>query len=92
MDPIDFLEWLGDKLEGLVSSPVVDSRLAMGQGIVQDAFDLFTSMAREDIQSVMNYLVDPSIEIIGNFNLPRDQRDDWDWIEGILATIQGYEE
>ncbi len=48
-------------------------------------------MASEDIQSVMNYLIDPSIDAIGNYDLIKDERDDWDWIEGILATIVAYD-
>ncbi len=91
MDSLAFLEWLGNQLESIIVSPVGDSRLLIGRELVQDAFNLLDNMASKDIQSVVNCLQDPSIDAIGNFDLPKDERDDWDWVEGILATIIGYD-
>ena len=91
MDSHAFLEWLGNQLEILIKSPVGDSRMLIGRELVQDAFNLLDRMASEDILSIMNWLSDPSIDVIGDFDLPKDKRDDWDWVEGVLATIIGYE-
>ena len=92
MEPHDFLVWLGSQLEMMVQEPVEDNhRFNAAQELVQMAINLLSKMSDTNRIIVRDKVIDYfSTRIIGNYKIRVDIRETYDWIEGVVATIDGY--
>jgi len=91
MDHREYLIWLGSKLQAMVQIPVDNNqRFNASKKIIDKSFAIFDNMPIEQLEKLREAFSDSfDTKIIGNYPIPYDIRDSYDWIEGVLATIYG---
>ena len=90
MNPDDFLEWLGQELASMVTVPIEDQeRFQACELILKRSIEKFKTMSSEEKAKIYANLLGHQ-ESIGGFQIPYDIRDEYDFIEGVIATIQWF--
>jgi len=90
MKAIEYLEWLGSKLEEMLLITDQAERLMFGRKIVSDSFDSINKMSSSEKLIVLDKLNDPLDRTIGNFDIPYDETHDEDWVDDVVGTIMGF--
>jgi hypothetical protein len=91
MDANEFVKWLGTELQNLVQIPFDANRFEASCDLVQRAFDeIMNSNPNEQYQIRDELNKVPKSRKMGDYQIPYDIRDDYDTIEGVLATIEGF--
>ncbi len=89
--PEHFFHWLGTELENFIHTPISNNhRFHYGQELILTAKRLIDGLSWEERQQVFAFLTSSHIKHIGNFVIPYDKREEYDWIEGVLATIEAF--
>ncbi len=89
MDANEFIKWFGSELQDLIRTTSVVNRFEPSRALVNRAIATLKELPSIELTLVRDFL-DASHRtwMIGDFRIPYDIRDDFDWIEGIVATIE----
>ncbi len=89
MNASEFITWFGNELRDLIHTISVTDRFEPSRDLVNRAIDNLKELPSIERNRVKD-LLDASHQtwLIGNFRIPYDIRADFDWIEGIVATIE----
>jgi hypothetical protein len=92
MDTDTFLVWLGNQLRNLGQVPVEnDRRFDATLELVKTAMESLDNMSTVERNQVFHALNDvPKTNMLRDYRIPYDIRDHYDWIEGILATLEAH--
>ncbi len=90
MNAIEFITWFESKITKLINS-TDDANRSRIRKLVNEAINYLAHMSPMDRNEVRDlFYRSHSTFMIGNFKIPYDERYQFDTIEAILATIEGY--
>jgi hypothetical protein len=91
MDAIELIKQFGDELQKLVRATDNTNRFTASKELVDRMFHSLEELPPAERARFQVLLIDSHQSgMIGDFRIPFDLRDEYDWIEGILATIEGF--
>jgi hypothetical protein len=87
----EFINWFGGELQRLIDTTNITNRLSASRSLVADAINKLEELPQIERERVQDLLMTSyQSRVIGDFRIPHDIREEYDWIEGILATIEAY--
>ena len=91
MNANEFINWFGSELKILIRTTNDTNRFTASRELVKRAINYLSEIPPMDRDLVLAGLIESHQSwTIGNFQVPFDKRDEFDSIEGILATIEAY--
>ncbi len=91
MDANEFINWFGNELRDLIQTTSVENRFEPSRDLANRAINTLKEMSSPQLIQVDDLLnASHQTNMVGNFRIPWDIRDDNDTIEEIIATIEGY--
>jgi hypothetical protein len=90
MNSDEVMKWLGLELQNLILKTVPRDRFEPSRDPVGKTINILSEMPQKDRARILDLLVTSNqSKKIGDFRWPFDIRDDNDWIDAIIATIEG---
>ncbi len=91
MNVNEFIKWFGSELQSLSHIINDTERFSASRDVANKAIDNLMGLSPIDRTQVLDLLITShESRIIGNFQIPFDKRNEFDTIEGLLATIEAH--
>jgi hypothetical protein len=89
MNADEFIKWFGNELENLLRTTNDTNRFTASRELVNQAIQTLEALPSIERARIQDLLVASyQSGLIGDFRIPFDIREEYDWIEGILATLK----
>lgn len=91
MNAGEFIQWFGNELQELILTTNGTYRFTATRDLVGRAINNLSEMPPADREKVSAILATSHLtNKIGDFRVPYDIRDEYDTIEAVLATVEGF--